>query len=739
MSRSVLRSLLSLSLTLVLIACGPSQIGAAAAGEDLGAYDEGAELLANGGFEDGGSPVPSGWSRDLDRTGGKGEVVIGGDAYNGSHSLRLEPSGRNDEQNPLALSQLIPATAYRGKQVAFSGYLSAEGGATAIIGMLTIAGGRASNLVLEAESGSAWTEHRRVYAVPDLPDVQLAFTVMANGTSGVARFDNLSVVPLTPRPTGGDVPTDGAKHHEGAALNAALHVDAGTAVRDIPETLFGTNIEWRWNATMLWQEKQDRLDPELVRLSRDLGVTLIRFPGGVYSDFYHWRAAVGPRDKRPEMKHEPGKDDKSRPNFGTDEALEFARSIGAELLITVNAGTGTAQEAADWVRYVNQSGLRVRYWEVGNELYMTGDSPTNVATVDPATYADRFLTFARAMRAADPRIKIGAIGGENQGRYQVMGYPDWNRILLQKAGSEIDFLAVHNAYAPVGPSDRQDVRTVYRAMLAAPVLLERNLELLTRQIAQYVPGRASEIDIAVTEWGPFFHVDFNSRFVDHPKTLGSALFTASVLKELIESPKTTIANFWMLHDWSVLGAIGSRNPAFPPNPDWVPTARYYAIQLFTKHFGTRLVTSRVNSPTFDSEAAGWIDAVKDVPFLDAVSSLSEDGGELYIIAINKNFDSAIDASITVAGFDPAGDATAWTLTGSGIDAHTGTEIIKVPGLRVANQAEDSRHRGFSKGSPQAITFGSSPAKAGSEFVYRFPPRSVTSLRLTRAAVRRRAV
>src|SRR5262249_10835740 len=152
--------------------------------------------------------------------------------------------------------------------------------------------------------------------------------------------------------------------------------------------------------------------------------------------------------------HGPIPGDKSRPIFGTDEALEFASKVGAELLLVVNAGSGTAQEAADWVRYVNRGGLRVRFWEVGNELYLNDGSPAAKATaIDPDRYAARFREFAQAMRAADSRIQIGAIGGENQGRYQVVSYPNWNRTLLQKDADLIDFLAVHNAYAP-GISDQ---------------------------------------------------------------------------------------------------------------------------------------------------------------------------------------------------------------------------------------------------------------------------------------------
>ena len=69
-------------------------------------------------------------------------------------------------------------------------------------------------------------------------------------------------------------------------------------------------------------------------------MTVIRYPGGMFSDFYHWKDGIGPLDKRQLVKHEPGKDDKSRPFFGTEEVLKFAKDVGAEVWITTNAGTG---------------------------------------------------------------------------------------------------------------------------------------------------------------------------------------------------------------------------------------------------------------------------------------------------------------------------------------------------------------------------------------------------------------
>jgi alpha-L-arabinofuranosidase len=269
-------------------------------------------------------------------------------------------------------------------------------------------------------------------------------------------------------------------------------------------------------------------------------------------------------------------------------------------------------------------------------------------------------------------------------------------------------------------------------MLAAPTLIGRNLQTVSDLIEKYAPKRASNIKIAVTEWGPAFRFSFDSRYVDHPKTLGSALFSASVLKTFIESPKVDMANFLTLHDISVFGVIGSRNTDFPPKSDWIPTPRYYAFQLFTKHFGERLLRSTTQGPTFNSIGVGLTDAVKDAPYLDVVSSLSADGRQLYIIAINKHFDRPIDASITLRSFPHVDQATVWTLNGTGIDAHTGTGIIRAPNVKVPPQKQDTVNSRFTRGSLEEVTLKSSQFRAaGDEFTYSFPAHSATSIMLTR--------
>ena len=97
----------------------------------------------------------------------------------------------------------------------------------------------------------------------------------------------------------------------------------------------------------------DGLDPEMLDLAKQMKTPLVRF-GGNFTSGYHWRDGVGPRDKRVSMLNIAwGMPEYNQ--FGTDEFLRFCELINAQPQIALNLGSGTPQEAADWVRYVDRA------------------------------------------------------------------------------------------------------------------------------------------------------------------------------------------------------------------------------------------------------------------------------------------------------------------------------------------------------------------------------------------------
>ncbi|HBY62309.1 MAG TPA: hypothetical protein DEH78_21005 [Solibacterales bacterium] len=677
-----------------------------------------ANLLTNSQFEQSVSGRPSGWH--FDAAAARGTLALVSTPSRGGNALALRPSASNTTNYAaLNTAQAISAAPHLGKTLEISGWLASDGGASAAVTVWVIAATGAIMASGEVSGTGGLAYQRTTFLVPsDSTALYLIIACRGLGTSGGAYFDDVALRPA-------------AVALEPTSLTAQVTVQAKNTIRTIPRTLFGSNLTWPWGGTLIWDFRTNNYHPDLEALAANAKFSLLRFPGGHFADFYRWRDGIGAQSARKATQIEPG-GGSSVHSFGTDEALTFAERAGARLLMTVNANTGTASEAADWVRYVNQQSpaRRVTYWEVGNEFYIKNDSPAN-ASITPSTYAARLAEFSQAMRAADPSVKILAIGAENFGRYSSSAYPDWNRTVLTAAAQHADYLALHNSYFPVliGNEGVTDVRAVYKSMLAAPLLIKKNLETVAQQIAAHGGGR--NIRLAVTEWGPMFDYSASSPWTDHIKTLGSALFVASTMKAYLETPQLDIATGFKLNDIGFAGWFGSRHADIltrvPSTGEFIATAPQMAFELFSKRFGSTLVQATVVSPTYDSAAVGMTDAVVGVPYLEAVSSLSGDRNTLYLIVINKHFDKPVTGRMSLQGFLPSGAAGTWTLNGASIDANTGTQLPA--GAVWAPQMQDSVQPRFYLGGPSEVTVTQGAAAVSGSFDYVFPAHSVTAFEI----------
>ena len=143
---------------------------------------------------------------------------------------------------------------------------------------------------------------------------------------------------------------------------------------------------------------------QAVEYLQQLGIPVLRWPGGCFADDYHWRDGIGPRARRPKRVNIWWGMYTEDNSFGTHEFIELCRLIGAEPYLAGNLGSGTPQEMRDWVEYCNYpSGstlsderaangaaepFKVKYWGVGNENWGCGGRMT------PEEYAGQYRRFA---------------------------------------------------------------------------------------------------------------------------------------------------------------------------------------------------------------------------------------------------------------------------------------------------------------------------------------------------------
>lgn len=190
----------------------------------------------------------------------------------------------------------------------------------------------------------------------------------------------------------------------------------------------------------------DGFRKDVLEAARGMHVSVLRWPGGNFSSGYNWKDGIGPKDARPRRWDTAWQEEESN-RFGTDEFIEYCRKLGAEPYICVNMGTGTMQDAADWVEYCNATtdtywaNLRkknghpepynVKYWALGNEVYGSWQAGHK----DVADYAADALEFGKMMRWVDPSIKLIACGGPGV---------DWNLPVLEKLVYLVDYISLHH-------------------------------------------------------------------------------------------------------------------------------------------------------------------------------------------------------------------------------------------------------------------------------------------------------
>lgn len=267
-----------------------------------------------------------------------------------------------------------------------------------------------------------------------------------------------------------------------------------------------------------WDHLRDRWRPDLVEATKSLAPGMMRW-GGIFCDYYRWREAVGPRDKRVPMYNLLWGGVESN-QIGTAEFIDFCRQVGADPLICVNFESdgrphfmevkgskrvADAAEAADWVAYCNdpqnveriahgqREPYNVRYWQIGNETSYDSNG------FNLETAARKTVEFATAMRKADPSIKL--IGWGDSG---------WAARMAEVAGKHLDYLAFHQMW---DPDDRKNPvlrGDLYRRDPAATWdVLMRAWEQNDRKIREVRDADRRGLALAMTEC--HFNIDGNNR------------------------------------------------------------------------------------------------------------------------------------------------------------------------------------------------------------------------------------
>ena len=604
--------------------------------------------LRNPSFEQDGL---SGWSQQ----GRNGRArTVRDPVASGGAALELSAQGRGASGNDaFMVFQVLEAARFRGQHVRFGAKVRTDGAALNITLYTPV---RFENDFYQELSSGQYVDRSKTFEIPKEADF-VSFGLQILGPAGGRVYvDDAFVILESSTSSAPDRNRGSEADPSPGAATANVRIDAAKPGPAWSPLVFGMHLEWAESGNGV-VDRNGGLRGEVVDAFKELKVPLFRFPGGIHADYYDWRSGTRPRGERPNAENVFTK--KSEPQlFGSPEFVALLKQTSAQALITANYGTGRPDHAAAWAQYFRDAGVAVRYWEVGNEIYLAdpGKDQPNGKRISRSgrQYAEDFPRFRDAIRAVMPDSKVGLIAHVDSGAFPMSPGPQrqWTTEMLAALRAPGDFVAVHNAYAPVIINDSNRFENdnararAYKAMYAAPRQTAEDLNTVAGLLDRTPTTRG--LPIAITEWGPLFGVsgrpDMTAIYADQSRTMAAAIYTASVLDVMLSNPRVMMATYTNpVHKW--YGSLLTDT-----DRGLVRTPSYHVFALYRSRFETRLVPVTTTTRQFASETTGLVHAQNDAPEVLARASTSAGGERLTIMLVNRSLDAAVTTRVSVAGF-----------------------------------------------------------------------------------------
>jgi alpha-N-arabinofuranosidase len=389
-----------------------------------------------------------------------------------------------------------------------------------------------------------------------------------------------------------------------------------------------------------------------------LDMTAMRYPGGNFASGYHWMDGIGPVAKRPTVRElawqsvEPNR-------FGTDEYVGLCRRMGWTPMLTVNLGTGTPEEARNWVEYCNcppgtrYADLRaangwvqphaVKLWCLGNEM----DGPWQLGHVPAEQYAIRAQQAAKMMRDTDKTIELVACGSCGTG---MATYMEWDRQVLDYMGDAADYVSLHR-YVGNHAGDTPDY-------LAIGNSIDRQIEEMDA-VCRFVQARRrsrKRAYLCFDEWNVWYknmQMDGAGKTAPHlieeVYNLEDALVVAAFLHSFIRhADGVKIANIAQI--------VNVIAPILTRGDEMLVQSIFYPFEMFSKRRGGIALKVAVEGPGYEGKTNGH------ATFADASAIL--DGQRLQVFVTNRSPDQSLDLVVNPADLQLTGLESAEILAGS---------------------------------------------------------------------------
>ncbi|MFT2722083.1 alpha-N-arabinofuranosidase [Deinococcus sp. A31D244] len=411
------------------------------------------------------------------------------------------------------------------------------------------------------------------------------------------------------------------------------------------------------------------LRPDVMAALKETNYRIMRYPGGNFVSGYRWTDGIGPKAGRPRRRALAWRSIETN-QFGPHEFMEFAEELGTEPMWAVNLGTGSIQDAADLVEYMNlptgtlYSDLRasngrsepygVKYWCLGNEM----DGPWQIGQMDAHAYADKAVQAAKLMRWMDPGIKTIACGSSATA---MPGYPEWDMTVLSHAYEQIDYFSMHhyaaNPYPTISNTDGLPRDT--DSYLASSLHFDEHADTLAAAIRVAKAKNRSKRDVFLCwdEWNVWYRAKGGDgewseapHILEEVYNLEDALVVATWLNTFLrKSDVVKIACIAQIVN--VIAPIMTRRDGM------FRQTIFYPLTLFSRHASGVALDPLVRAPLQPTARYG------DVSMLDVSASFDEATGEGATFLVNRSQTRPLRVTLSWEDDTPRALTGAWQMSG----------------------------------------------------------------------------
>ena len=448
-------------------------------------------------------------------------------------------------------------------------------------------------------------------------------------------------------------------------VQARVTVDRDFTLGPVPRRLFGSFVEHmgRCVYTGVFEPGHPEADAaglrrDVLELTRELGVSVVRYPGGNFVSGYDWEDGVGPVEERP--RRLDGAWHTVEPNtFGLHEFVDWARLAGVEIMEAVNLGTRGVAEARALLEYANHPGgtalsdrrrrngaeepFGIKLWCLGNEM----DGPWQIGFKTAGEYGRLAAEAARAMRMVDDDLELVACGSSN---LSMPTFGAWEEEVLTHTYALVDYISLHVYYG-----DREDDPGSF---LASGVDMDRFIEAVVAT-ADFVRARdrhTKTMYLSFDEWNVSYRHDpahpvisraeITRDWDEHPPIgegdydVTEGVVVGTLLNSLLRhGDRVKIANQAQLVN--LLGLVRTQEGG----PAWRQTIFFPFAAMATTAAGEILQLS-VISDRYPTQRYGEADLV------DVSGTWDAGSGRLALFLANRSLTEAADVDVALRGLDP---------------------------------------------------------------------------------------